>query len=327
MEGWDTLKGIGWMWGGLMAILGAMAGSFASAAIHRIPREGMTLIHPLRSFCPHCRHTLRWHDNLPILGWLLLRGKCRDCGVGFGASYLGHELILASVFLVAGSGWAAISLGTLLLTLVALTALWIAAGVDWNHLILPDGITLGGVVLGLLAAPFLPQFQLGPDLSRSFWFFGFLDASSFSSPATAAFAAAVAGALISFLLLFGIRALFSYLLGQEALGFGDVKFLAAVGALLGLEAALWTLLVGVFLGALLGLLNVIRMSLLVRVRNRRRGVSHSVRKVLFRGWRLGRRIPFGPPLVLGTVLLLLFPGSARVFFLETWPETLRLLLN
>jgi len=79
--------------------------------------------------------------------------------------------------------------------------------------------------------------------------------------------------LISFLLLFGIRALFSYLLGQEALGFGDVKFLAAVGALLGLEAALWTLLVGVFLGALLGLLNVMRMSLLVRVRNRRRGVS------------------------------------------------------
>ncbi|HBF22221.1 MAG TPA: hypothetical protein DDW23_00270, partial [Planctomycetes bacterium] len=257
----------------------------------------------------------------------LLRGKCRDCKAPIGVSYIGHELTLALAFWVAGFSWAALSFGTLVVALIVLTSLWIAAVVDWKHLILPDGITLGGVIVGIAVAPFCPEFQLGADFARPLWFVSNQIIDICGSQAMLALVAAVVSGIISFLLLFGIRALFSYLLGQEALGFGDVKFLAAVGALLGLEAALWTLLVGVLLGSLLGLLNVVRMTLLVWKRNRQRAIFNPTAKVLFRGWRLGRRIPFGPPLVLGTTILLLFPGFARVFFLETWPKTLQLLLN
>ncbi len=101
---------------------------------------------------------------------------------------------------------------------------------------------------------------------------------------------------------------------------GDVKYIAAVGALLGLEGAIWTLLIGVVAGAVLGLLNILRMILVVAGRRRKRGRTRVLKSSLYMGWMLGRLFPFGPPLVLGTTLFLLAPVAVRVFFLETWPQ-------
>jgi len=99
-----------------------------------------------------------------------------------------------------------------------------------------------------------------------------------------------------------------------------VKYLAAVGALLGLEGALWTLLIGVAAGAVLGLLNIFRMILLVSTRRKKRGRTKVLKSSAYMGWMLGRVFPFGPPLVLGALLVLLAPQDIRAFFLETWPQ-------
>ncbi len=323
MESWEVLRGTPGLYGVLLVVLGAIAGSFSSAAIYRLPREDLSLLRPRRSFCPACSAQLRWYDNLPILSFLLLRGRCRTCGAAMGWIYLFNELFLGGLFLVAGWSWAGRS-GPLALAilLVALTALWIAAVVDWKFLILPDEITLGGIPFGFLVAALVPGFQVW-DPNRIPWGTALFGLDSGSDPRLLALASAALGCLCAFLLLLGIRGLFSYLLKQEALGLGDVKFMASVGALTGLEGAAWTMMVGVMLGALLGLFNVLRMIFVVAARRRARRLDKGWRNTLFVGWLLGRRIPFGPPLVLGTVLVLLAPDTTREFFLRTWPHLLQ----
>ncbi len=311
-----------------LVLSGAMAGSFASAAVFRIPREGMSIARPARSHCPCCHATIRWHDNLPILGYLLLRGRCRDCHAAFGPGYLVHEIGLALLFWLAGHSWLAdLSQGggalALVLAFVALCGLWIAAAVDFRHFILPDGITLGGIPFGLLAAYLVPAFHLWPGLEQMPLGASWFGLSPEMPPSQLALISGILSSLISFGFLFGIGRLFSYLLRQEALGFGDVKYLAAVGAFLGLEGSLWTLAVGVFAGALLGVVNVVRMILVVRHRRRTQGKAHTyVHGSAYVGWQAGRTIPFGPPLILGTILTLMAPATVHQFFLQTWPHFL-----
>ena len=324
MDWWSVLRGAELLYGGLLLLLGGIAGSFASAAIYRIPAEDLSLIRPARSFCPSCKHTLSWFDNLPFFGWILLRGRCRYCGVTFGAAYLIHEIGLAVLFYHAGYSWAGeqgpLALGLFLITL---TALWIAATIDFKHFILPDGITLGGIVFGIAVAFLEPSFQMGLGTSELPWGVSWLGLTLENTPQKVAFASSFLGAGISFLLLFGIRTLFRYILGQEALGLGDVKYLTAVGALLGLEGAIWTFFVGVLVGAIFGLLNIVRMICLIASRRRRRKQWANWRLTVFRGWWLGRVIPFGPPLILGTGLVLFAQDSLRTFFLQTWPRLIQ----
>jgi len=209
-----------------------------------------------------------------------------------------------------------------LLALVAICALWIAAVIDWKHFILPDGITVGGIAFGFVAAALAPQFHFWPQLSSSLSVSSLLGLE-LSATSGGALISAFLSSSISFILLLGIGRGFSYLLGQEALGFGDVKYIAAVGAFLGIEGSIWTLAIGVFAGALLGVLNVLRFWLVISMRRKRRGsqlaYAHSSPYV---GWRIGRVIPFGPPLILGTTLTMLFPLHVHHFFLVTWPTLL-----
>ncbi len=324
MDWWQQLQQADVLRTIFLAVLGAVVGSFASAAIYRIPREGTSLLNPVRSHCPICRATIAWYDNLPILSYLLLRGRCRSCKIAYGPGYMIHEVVMSALFVAAGSSWA-LQAGpwAMLVVLVVLAALWIAAAVDWNWLILPDGITLGGIPFAMAASLLVPELHLGGDLTHLPWGVDWVGLSLEDAPAKVAFASAALGSSISFLALIGIRALFSYLLRQEALGLGDVKLLAAVGALLGLEGAVWTLLIGVASGAVLGLLNIVRMTLVVRQRRRRRGRTRVLKSSVYMGWWLGRLFPFGPPLVLGTALVLLLPDQVREFFLVTWPNSLR----
>jgi leader peptidase (prepilin peptidase)/N-methyltransferase len=305
-----------------------MAGSFASAAIFRIPQEGMSIISPARSHCPCCKAQIRWHDNLPVVGYLLLLGRCRDCKARFGPGYLIHEVGLAYLFYLAGYTWLADSTqgggpAALGFAFVALTGLWIAMAIDFRHFILPDGITLGGIPFGLFAAWMVPAFHIGPGLGSMPLGLDWFGIPPDLPPNQLALISGILSSLISFGFLFGIGRLFSYLLRQEALGFGDVKYIAAVGAFLGLEGSVWTLAVGVFAGAVLGVVNVLRMILVVRHRRRTQGNNHIyAHSFAHVGWLAGRTIPFGPPLILGTILVLMAPASVHQFFLETWPQFL-----
>jgi leader peptidase (prepilin peptidase) / N-methyltransferase len=321
MSWWEVLQSQNGLRAVYLAVLGAMFGSFASAAIYRIPIDGLSIWRPARSFCPKCEQKIRWHDNLPILGYLILRGRCRSCKVSYGPGYLIHEFVLAGLFVLAGNSWAMqVGPAAMVVVLITLTALWIAAAIDWQHMILPDGITLGGIPYGFLAVLLVPELHMGVDLQHLPWGVGWFGLGLDSSPEKLVLISAILGTSISYLMLIGIRAVFSYLLRQEALGMGDVKYIAAVGALLGLEGAVWTLLIGVVAGAVLGLLNILRMILVVAGRRRKRGRTRVLKSSLYMGWMLGRLFPFGPPLVLGTTLFLLAPVAVRVFFLETWPQ-------
>ncbi len=323
----EMLQSVPWLYNSFVVVLGAMAGSFASAAIYRIPQEGLSIISPARSFCPQCKHSLKWHDNIPILGYLILAGKCRHCKGPFSLGYLTNEVVCAGLFYLVAHSWVADSARGggatyFVLALIAICALWIAAVIDWKHFILPDGITLGGVAFGLVAAAIAPHFQFWPQLSSSLAVSSVLSLD-LSPNSGGALISAFLSSSISFVFLLGIGHGFSYLLGQEALGFGDVKYIAAVGAFLGIEGSIWTLAIGVFAGALLGVLNVLRFWFVVYLRRKRRGsqlaYAHSSSYV---GWRVGRVIPFGPPLILGTTLTMLFPLHVHNFFLVTWPSLL-----
>jgi leader peptidase (prepilin peptidase)/N-methyltransferase len=309
-----------------LALFGAIAGSFASAAAYRIPRSPeLTLLRPLRSHCGACRAQIAWHDNLPILSYLVLRGRCRACGVRYGAGYLVHEIGLAIFFVLAGRSWAAES-GLLALTVVciALTALWIAAAVDLKHYILPDGITLGGQLAAIPAVLLVPELHLWPGRAGLPWGVEILAPLGLDPAGPDWLLAAASGAVgcaAAWIGIYGIGWVFSRILQKDALGFGDVKYLAAVGAWTGIEGVLWSFLTGVFVGSFLGLGNILRLWIVVRQRRRGRGVRRRYLHPAHRtAWIGGHLIPFGPPLILGTTLVLLAPTSVHRFFLVTWPE-------
>lgn len=336
MTSWSDLRALGGLYWAVLAVFGAVAGSFASAAIHRLPRGScrlddppLSLWRPARSFCPHCRSTIRWHDNVPILSWVLLAGRCRSCRRRISASYLVHELALAGLFVLAGASWPAEE-GFLAMLLVgtALTGMWIAALVDWKWKLLPDAVTIGGIASGVLAALLVPRLHLWDPADPAVpWGARWLSLDPLRQPALTALVSSVTGAAVSALFFFVLGRVFSYLLRQDALGSGDVLYLAAVGAWLGLEGSAWTLFISVAVGSVLGLVSVAATVARVAAHRRRRGAPSDWRLNLRLGWAIGHLIPFGPALVFGTVLVLLQPLAARGFFLETWPSFLQRLLT
>ena len=135
------------------AVLGAVVGSFLNACIHRLPR-GMSLSHPKRSFCPACEKTIPWSENLPVLSWVLLRGRCSSCGIKIPFRYFLVELLTAILFMAVWQVY-----GTpLALVYWAFVALLITATfIDFEHFIIPDEITWGGTILGCLFSFAFPQ--------------------------------------------------------------------------------------------------------------------------------------------------------------------------
>jgi len=182
------------------ALLGLLFGSFAALVAYRLPRgEAITAG---RSHCPKCGHALGLADLVPVLSYLLSRGRCRHCGGGIALRYPLIEIVTALLFvlalMVAGPGWPALALGLLAAGLVVLTA------IDLEYQIIPDQISLALAGLGL-------GYQALTDNRHMAWLL--------------ALAGAAAGISIAWLL----RALFQRTRGREALGLGDVKFFAVAG--------------------------------------------------------------------------------------------------
>lgn len=224
----------------LAFVAGLLIGSFLNVCIFRLPRD-LSVVTPARSFCPECEKTIAWYDNIPVLSYLVLGGRCRYCKARIPVRYLLVEIATGAAL--------ALCVGKLGLTLPALkysiySAIMIALiASDIEERILPDEFTLGGTVVGLAFAPFVPLEHYFAAM-----FIPYSWGERWQSLGESAFAAAVGSGSIWL-----VGWLYMKIRHREGLGFGDVKMIAMIGAFVGLRLSLMTLILASIAGSVLGL--------------------------------------------------------------------------
>jgi leader peptidase (prepilin peptidase)/N-methyltransferase len=288
-------------------LFGLSVGSFLNVVIYRLPRD-LSVVAP-RSFCPGCRSPIPWTENLPLVSFLLLRGRCRRCRCAIPLRYPLVEALTAALFLAA---WAvdrppAPLLGARLLVLAALVAV---SFIDIDFRIVPDSISIPLLVLGPIAAFAVPRLLEGAWLAGP---------GSPPDPG-GAILASLGGALVGWAGLDAVRRLGTAVFaraaarqGGEAMGFGDVKLLAGIGAWTGGQGVVLAFVIGAALGAVFGVVNLVRLGWFVRVRRARRG-SAPPHGALAAARRFGSAIPFAPFLAAGGVAALLLRKPAMGWF-------------
>lgn len=202
-------------------VVGAVLGSFLNVCIVRWPAEQSVVRPPSR--CPSCDTQLAWRDNIPIAGWLLLRGRCRYCGAPVSAQYPAIELATALIWLAA-----VLRFGVSVEALHSASFLTILLGIaltDAREMVIPDQFTLIGAALGIALA---------------------------MTPGGMALTAAVRGAAVGYVLLWTVKLIAERLLRKPALGVGDIHMMLFVGAFLGTAGMLLTLMLGSIFGLLIG---------------------------------------------------------------------------
>ena len=234
-----------WFDVGILAVLGLAVGSFLNVVIHRLPRmldaqwksecaelsgqpakptEPFNLSVP-RSRCPHCDHQIGWHENIPVLSYVFLRGKCSSCAARIALRYPIVELFTGLLFAYCGMQWGATA--TALAWSGFCASLLALALIDWDTTLLPDDITLPLLWAGLLAA----LMQWTP----------------------VALSAAVWGAIAGYVSLWLVYWAFKLVTGKDGMGFGDFKLFAALGAWFGWQALVPIILMASVLGAIVGI--------------------------------------------------------------------------
>ncbi|HSB62660.1 MAG TPA: prepilin peptidase [Thermoanaerobaculia bacterium] len=210
---------------GFFFATGAVVGSFANVCIHRLPR-GVSVVHP-GSHCPACGKPIAFYDNVPVVSWLLLGGRCRRCRAPIRIRYPAVELLVALLFLAAGLlyGPTLVAASAALLS----AACVILAATDLEARTLPDEVTFSTLGCGLLLAALRDRAARGPDRSLEFRF------------AESHLLEALLGALLGAVFLEGVRRAYTKLRGQEGMGRGDVKMLAMAGAFTGPAGVFLTL--------------------------------------------------------------------------------------
>jgi leader peptidase (prepilin peptidase)/N-methyltransferase len=356
-------------WSLVFFMLGCIVGSFLNVCIHRMPL-GMSVISP-PSHCPHCKYSIPWFLNIPLLTWLSLGGKCKNCGAPISPRYFLVELLTGVAFLACWLAFGKQSAALALVYAVLLAGLVAATFIDFEHFIIPDEITIGGMVVGFVCSFLLPVLH---------------DADSLTTAMKRAVLGIVVGAGVIYAilrlgkLLFGrqkielpenTKIIFSetavhlpdkdipyedlfyrpsdviklqartvelidrcykdaevrlspkrlliddepmnpeevphmetvcagIVLPREAMGFGDVKFMAAIGAFLGWPAVIFALLGSSLIGSLVG------VSLIVMGR---------------REW--SSRLPYGPYIAAAAVIWVFLPTDLQ----EAWAWNLRVAAN
>lgn len=232
-------------------VFGAAIGSFLNVVIYRVPNR-QSIVFP-NSACPKCGSAIKAYDNIPLIGWAMLGGKCRNCKEPISARYPAVELLTALVFIAV---YWRVGLNPFLPVALAFSAALIAlVFIDAEHMILPNVITYPLLIFALLVRLLFPIFS---------------DRNFFSDLAHAPFAtlvgyplwlqslaAAILGAAVGGGSLWLIGEIWKRLRGVEAMGLGDVKMMFGVGALLGWRLALLTIFIGAFVGALAGVAMII----------------------------------------------------------------------
>jgi leader peptidase (prepilin peptidase) / N-methyltransferase len=227
-----------------LLLVGLMVGSFLNVCIARIPL-GESIVFP-NSHCPHCGNSIKAYDNIPVISYVLLRGKCRSCKAKISWQYPVVETLTALTFWLTYR-CLGLDLRTAIL-LIFFSAMWVLVFIDLNHRILPNVITLSGIALGLVCS------LLAPVRDGTAEFLLNLFGWSTSSQMLSSFLDSVLGALVCGGFLWAVAELYLRIRKIEGLGFGDIKLMGMVGALLGVKLTLLTIMLGSMMGAVIGML-------------------------------------------------------------------------
>jgi leader peptidase (prepilin peptidase)/N-methyltransferase len=283
-------------------VLGLAFGSFLNVCIYRLPL-GLSVVSP-RSSCPGCQQPIRNYDNIPVLSWLILGGRCRKCKIKISPRYLVVELLTGAIFLACyahfGETLATLkycALGFLLLGLIF---------TDAETQLLPDKMTLPGLALGLIFSLVVPVNDLASQLLPGLVS---LPVSSDVSWHFLSLADAVLGAVVGASFIYGAGAIYLRARGVEGMGFGDVKLMALIGAFLGVKLTIFTLFTASIAGSLFGLSTVLAVWI---KRTRRRIVRNHepAEQARRRAWESAaialrrHQMPFG--VFLGAMAMLAF---------------------
>jgi leader peptidase (prepilin peptidase)/N-methyltransferase len=156
-------------WSVVLFVFGCMVGSFLNVCIHRLPL-GLSVVSP-PSHCPHCKYSIPWYLNVPLITWLYLKGKCRNCAAPISARYFLVELLTGVIFLGCWLRFGPISPALALIYCMVMAGLIAATFIDFEHLIIPDEITIGGMVVGFVCSFFFPGLHgvisVAPSLKQS----------------------------------------------------------------------------------------------------------------------------------------------------------------
>ena len=248
-------------------LLGAAIGSFLNVCIYRIPLDQSVVRPP--SHCFSCNQPVAWYDNIPVLSYLVLRGKCRRCKTPYSPRYLGVEILTAVLFLLVwlqygGSAEAARFDPRIPVYWLFVSGLILGTFVDFDHLIIPDRVSIGGMIIGVGVSLLVPSLH---------------DAANPIQGGLRSLIGCAAGFGILYLIAEAGSAIFK----KEAMGFGDVKLLGAIGAFLGWKAVFFTILMSSLIGSVVG-----------------------VSLILLGGREWQSRIPYGPYLALAAVVWVLW---------------------
>lgn len=305
----------------IIFVAGLAFGSFLNVCIYRLPRaidddlpffpalgrSARSLVDPKRSACPGCRNEIAWYDNIPVLSWLALRGRCRRCRMRISPRYAVVELLVALLFLACYAQF-----GLTLETLKFCVFAFLLVGLiftDAETKLLPDALTLPGLLIGLgfsffvpvhdIVARFLPGIVSMQDPAESWRWLSLGDS--------------LLGAIMGASFIYGSGMFYKLARGVEGMGFGDVKLMAMIGAFVGLKLTLFTIFGASILGALFGLSSVPA----VWIKRTRRHIQRGKPAPLARrqAWASARNVyryyamPFG--VFLGTMALIgVFLGDA-----------------
>jgi leader peptidase (prepilin peptidase)/N-methyltransferase len=211
---------------------GACVGSFLNVCIYRIPLE-LSLSKPSRSFCPACGKTIAWYDNLPLISYFALRGRCRQCSASISVRYVLVEALTAVLFLLVWLkyGWSPLTP----IYMLVVSGLILATFVDLEHLIIPDRVSLGGMPAGLLLSALFPALH------------------GMNAPLPGLYMSLI-GLSAGFGTLWLVAVLGKLAFKKDAMGFGDVKLLGAMGAFMGWHGVLFVIMISSLAGSVIGLL-------------------------------------------------------------------------
>ena len=295
-------------------LFGLAFGSFLNVCIHRLP-QGLSVVRP-RSACPQCHAPIRARDNIPVLSWLVLGGRCRDCKTPISPRYVFVELLTGLIFLAC---W--LTFGSTLWTLKFCVFGFLLLGLiftDAETKLLPDALTLPGLVVGVIFSLLVPVDGLAARLMP--W----LGMRGSDLPwRLLSLGDALLGAAVGASFIYGAGAIYLRARGIEGMGFGDVKLMAMVGAFLGVKLTVFTLFSASLVGSLAGL-STILLVWIKRTQRRRKRNHESLPAARRRAWKSASvvyrhyEMPFG--VFLGTMALVaVFFGDALIrWYVETY---------
>lgn len=210
-------------------LLGTVVGSFLNVCIYRLPRE-KSIVHP-PSACPGCGKPIRFYDNIPLISYILLKGKCRDCGAKISIRYPIVELLTGILYVTLFYKFGLTFELAVFLLFVSL--LIVISFIDLAFKIIPDILSIGGLIAGFLLA--IPR----PFLKYLYPKFGILDS--------------LYGILVGGGILFAIAWIYQFITKREGMGGGDIKLLGMIGAFCGIKGVVFSLVSASFIGSLVGI--------------------------------------------------------------------------